>query len=220
MRRTITRTALARVLALHRQAYRLLMWLDEQAASDPSVLDEGVEHALIDRRRCSAWLSGPSLVLPVGLAPRVGDVEALAGLLSSFFQTSFGIERIEWEGRCVRARLRRGAEVPSLREGQRKRRGGDPSIEAVQRVSLDDGIDADRVVIVRTAKSKPLGPEVLVWTYAVGLLHRAEGHPEGRSDWKAWRSIPVEERRRLTIERVWAARDRIAERLASEGGAD
>ena len=217
MRKSISHAELKRVLELHSLAYRFLRWLDEQATDEPELLRDEIEAMLRDRRRCASLLARDRDSYPADIRPRAADTEAFAALLSSFFQTSFHIERMVWEGRIVRARIVRGPAEEAPRAARRRRHGGDPRVEALQRIVLDDALGTSKPELIRAAKDRALRGDLVVWTYAVGLVRRARGRAEGRADWKLWNAMPGELRRNLTITAVWEARGRLASYLAERG---
>ena len=94
-----TRDEMARVLDLHGRAYETLLWLDNAALAHPQLLTERTADELRDPRTCVAWLRRLHAQVPARLRPAGEDVEAFAWLFSSFFQTSFRIERRFHDGR-------------------------------------------------------------------------------------------------------------------------
>lgn len=209
----IDRVLVDETLALHRKAYTLLMWLGETALEDPSVLSEEREAMLLDPLACAAWLAAERVSLPAELAPAPSQRAACAALLGSFLRTSFHITRFRWDGRLVDAKLVLAPGHEGARAQKRKRHGGEPRAEALHRLCRDEGLSIAHPHLAKLARAKALEPDVLLWTYVVGLVERARGGGEGASEWKLWRKL--EGRRDIDAASVWAARTRL---LTALGG--
>jgi hypothetical protein len=204
----IDRTLIAEILSIQDHAYRLLLWLGDQARDDPELLSLEAEGALCDSRTCLAWLEERKDTVPA--AHRCpGRERELAALLSSFLRTSFHVKRFEWEGRIVQAELRTGPSHEGARASKRVRHGGSLTHEALHRLCRDEGIRLSSKALARVARAQTIRADLHVWCYAVGLVHRAQGRGEGESDWEHWRSIPLAERKNLSVDAVWAARARL-----------
>src|SRR5688572_14620729 len=89
-------TLLRETLVLHDRAYRLLLWLGDAARHAPELLSADNEAALADARACAAWLRSQRGLLPPPIVLE-SQIDTLAALLSSFFRTSFHVQRFEWE---------------------------------------------------------------------------------------------------------------------------
>jgi hypothetical protein len=210
----IDRALIEETLSLHTLAYRLLMWIADHARAEPELLSVESERALLHPVACVRWLEARRDVLPCELMPKASQAGAFASLLSSFFYTSFHIERLEWNGRLVDATLVRGPghEPSSVRK--RRRHGGDPRTEALHRLSRDEGLRVPHPRFARLARNRRVEADLAVWTYALGMIERARGGAEGTTDWARWRRIA--DRKSLDAESVWAARARLLEALAHE----
>src|SRR5262245_46647788 len=176
----IDRPHVADILAIHAHAYQLLLWLGDQARQDPELLSVEAEDALLDSRSCLGWLKQRWDSLPA--AHRCpGRERELAALLSSFFRTSFHVERFEWNGRIAQAELRSGARHEGTREGKRARHGGTLTQEALHGLCRNEGLRVSPRALAKLARSQAARADLHVWCYAVGLVHRAEGRGEGES---------------------------------------
>lgn len=201
------------VVQQQQHAYALLLWLDERARRNPTILSREVEIALGRPQTCEEWLQAAWCHLPSRFLPRRDRSAPFAALLSSFFQVSFHIDRLEWQGRPVEARLVLGPRAPAKRTAKRGRHGGNVFDETLHHLCGDAGITADRSVLRRLRRAQTLTQDLLVWTWARGLVERAHGRAEGIQTWRIWRRIAPQTRRVLDANAVWVARSRLVERL-------
>jgi hypothetical protein len=212
----IDRELIQKTLALHARAYRLLLQLGDAARAEPELLSPANEELLSDARTCTTWLTAHRDLFTPGALD--GDVAGLAGLLSSFFHTSFHVERFEWQGRIVQAELRTGAGHEGVRAAKRRRHRGSPTAEALLRLCREAGLSVHSRELASLGKEQALRRDLHVWCYAVGLVQRSLGRAEGEYDWEHWRSLPLEERKSLDADRVWEARERLVARMAAKQG--
>jgi hypothetical protein len=205
----IDRELVARALALHARAYETLMRLGREALRDPETLSIDVEAALSDPRRAGAWLRAR------GYCADADDDAALGALVASFFHTSFHVERLEWAGKLADAQLRLGPRRVARREVQRRRQGGSAVREALHRICRDEGVRVAPATLRAVAADRALREDLVLWTYAIGIVLRTRGEGEGRADWKAWRSMRTRGRRTVDIGDVWESRERLRAALLS-----
>lgn len=103
----LTRERADLLIRLQSGAYDLLLWLADEANQDPAILSPEVVAALRQPDTTLRWLKRQRDRLPARLLPPEED-EAFAGLLSSFFSTSFHVRHLEFNGRLLEARVTLG----------------------------------------------------------------------------------------------------------------
>ncbi|UJR86461.1 hypothetical protein [Sandaracinus amylolyticus] len=219
--RTIDRARMERVLELHARAYELWIWIASEALHDPTLLSREAEAAIAHPARCADWLRELEPRLPRQLVVASEHRAAFAALVSSFLHTSFHVERLEWNGRVVDAQLRRGPGHAGPRAAKRARHGGSATREALHRLCRDEGMKVAPEVLRAVARAGSIQDELVLWTYAVGLVARSEGSGEGAEDWERWRDLDRETRKKLDVAVIWAARERLLvalrERVQNDG---
>ncbi len=85
----VDRGEVARVLGIHSQAYKFLLWLDKQACHDPEVLAPENLTAIRDAETCAVWLDVNRQSFPKELTPADDDVPTFARMLGSFCTASW-----------------------------------------------------------------------------------------------------------------------------------
>lgn len=217
--RRIDRARMQTALDLHQRAYAFWMWLSTEALRDPELLSAESEAALADPRRCVRWLVDRERDLPERFRLEAARRDAFASLVSSFLHTSFHVRRFEWGGRLVDAKLMRGPGHAGAREARRRRHGGSPTREALHRLCRDEGVPATPELLRAVERAAATRADLTLWTYAVGLVRRAERGGEGEDDWKRWRAIDREQRLSLDSDAVWDARERLLAALRERAAA-
>jgi len=197
----LTRNDVQQLLALQAQAYRLLMWLADEASKDPQLLSPEAVAELREPETAALWLERHRLRLPGALV----SYEALhpfASLLSSFFSTSFHVKHLEFEGRLVESRVTLGiTEAPPVRGG----------LEQCQALALRHLASAEQMALAEKearllVRRKSLHDASLIWTYVWELDRRAKRKGKGTVVHKLWAALPRDARKSLDVERVWGAR--------------
>jgi hypothetical protein len=198
----LQREEVRRLLGLHAQAYALLLWLADAANRDPELLSPAALAMLEDPEQVPLWLERHRDRIPSELlGGEPGG--AFAGLLASFFGTSFRVRHLEFEGRLLEARLTRGAA---------ERAASTAGVEqcqmlAVRHLAASEGARLTEKEARTLVRRKSLREAALVWTYAWELDRRARNKGKGEVVHRIWRSLPKETRKSLDDERVWQARE-------------
>lgn len=198
-----------RVLSLHEQAYRLLLWLDRQAKSSPQALSSDEVARLAKPAGCLKWLEENRAALPGELRPAQSQADEWANLFSSFFETSFEVRHLEFGGQLLDSNLTR-------------RRPGGPSQfseQSVQALAVKHLLAAYEVRVsqgdaAKLAQRKSIREHVVVWTYIWELSRRAIGKGKGVVVHRLWRSISPETRKSLSVDRAKQARQAIVDAAA------
>jgi len=215
----IRREDTERLLALHTRAYGLLLWLGEQAAKEPRWLAPGVVARLAKPATSVGWLEQNRGEIPSELLPSGPIGDDFAALFSSFFDTSFRVDHLDFEGVLLDSALKLGAEDPSP---------GGRGMEHSQALALKHLAAFEKMFLAqddarRLVKRRNLRAASLIWTYAWELDRRARGKGKGPLVRKIWRAIPLEIRKTLSAEVVWGARLELLEAaraLVAAPGAD
>ncbi len=208
----VERNEISRVLAIHSQAYKFLLWLDRRACHDPDVLASDNVAAIRDAETCTVWLHVNRQSLPAELTPSDDDMPAFARMLGSFFETSFHVEYVAFGGQVLEARLARGADRVAVR-----RTCGRSSkmvlVHALRRLAQSESIPMDQPTARRLANRASLRDDALIWAYALELARRANGVSKGTVIHDIWRKIERTTRLDLTADHVWEGRQRLVAAL-------
>ena len=191
-----------RLLMLHDCAYRLLMAMVRECVAEPEFLSPTVMRKLATRRGSREWL-GENL----GLVPRHGrgdeeTLQALANLLWSFFDISFAVSNLQWDGKTIDTKIVLQRSVG--RSGTRR-----VKIEATKRLLREYGIRARHDDLRESVTNPELSTEIALWTYVWELRQRSKGKSKGAVLRRVWRSMPSQIRRSIDADRVIAARSAI-----------
>ena len=221
----ISREEVARVLDLQQRAYETLLWLSHVSFARPEMLNERTADVVRDSKRCRHWISEQLDRLPARLRPSADEAEPFAMLFSSFFQTSFRVERRQVSYApphyVIQANRDEAAGNKKLqarvvpRHLRRKRANEAQHLEYRALTVVNDGPeDATFWQAAQDLRAdEAVRPNLLVWTYACELVHRARGEPHGPAVHLVWKQIPKDVRQHLTADVVWRARERVAEAL-------
>jgi len=203
------------VLHLQGVAYRLILWLNEQAARDPRRLSESEIGNIRYGASCLGWLERVHGELPVELRVNHADRPALANLIAAFLQTSFDcrLTRVRWNGPLV----------PQLVASGHARKARSEAL-ALERISLkvlleDEGQPVEHACVTRVMHDRARRDDLLLWSYAVELVRRSQFASQGHAVHYLWKQLDPQARKRLKAEDIWAARSRLLEALLEKGPA-
>jgi hypothetical protein len=221
----ITREEVARVLDLQQRAYETLLWLSHVSFARPEMLNEQTADIVRDATRCRQWIAEHLDRLPPRLRPPAAEFEAFALLFSSFFQTSFRIERrhvsyspphyviaTNRDEAAGKKKLQARAVPHHLR---RKRANEAQHLEYRALTLVNEGPEDTKFwqAAQDVRGDETVRPDLLIWTYACELVHRARGEPHGPAVHLVWKQIPKDVRQHLTADIAWRARERVAQAL-------
>ncbi|GJM25379.1 MAG: hypothetical protein DHS20C16_17940 [Phycisphaerae bacterium] len=209
--RQIEQPSVAELIEIHQRAYRLLMWINDEAAQNPAWLRPEAVGQMSSRSACEKWLWQNSSYLPSRFLPDRAHTKAFAAMFASFFDTSFRLDSLEFAGDLVDARLRR----------RRNRiHGGNHNMKhvvasAIRYVLSREGVRLTPDEAGRLAVRESLKIETRIVAYVWELGRRARGKSKGQIVHRLWRSIPPGVRRRLDEDFYWLAKSLVVE--AGEG---
>jgi hypothetical protein len=194
------------LLRLHAAAYGTLLHLDRLAAEDPDWLGPEALKQLRHPRRCAEWIESKRALLAKSPVPAPDDHPAeFAGLLSSFFETSFDARSFVWDGEVQRSGIQR-------QYHRRDTRGvATALVEAVAYQLSRDGAKTDRAVVRKLVEREELWVDALVVGYVWHLERRAIGKSKGPVAHQMWTLMPYAVRKLLSAESVRLARGRLLE---------
>jgi len=193
------------VLHLQAIAYRIILWLNEQAWRDSRRLNTAEIEAIRFGSSCVKWVERMHGELPPELRVNQADWPALANLIAAFLQTSFSCQtsRQRWDG----------PRVPQLVACGEVRKARTEAIQ-LEQISLkvlaeDAGIttDHDRIMLVVNDPAKR--DDLVLWSYAVELVRRSRFASQGHAVHSLWKQLDPKARRNLKAEDIWAARSRL-----------
>jgi hypothetical protein len=209
----LDRIQIAELLTLHSQAYRLLMWLGEEAVKEPSLLGPDVVQQLQHAKTAGEWLVARRGTLPTDLVPD-DPAGPFAKLFSSFFSTSFRVKHLELDERVIYSRLTLGI-GPS-----RPKRPGTLRVQALalKHLASSAGIRMTEDDARELVKRESLRLSSQLWAYVWELDRRAKGKAKGGVVHALWRSIPWEVKKELTVVKIWEAREQLVRAVESSFG--
>ncbi len=223
----LTRERLERVIRLHQQAYDVLCWLSNIAFARPYLLTERAADELRDAARCAQWVRKHRHEFPGRLRPTDDTIDEFAQLFSSFFQTSFRIERMYSAGRPCHYRIYPKKDLAAGRDKlasrrrvpratKRKRNEEARRLMARAMQAIDESVDVSQDAIATMYEDDELRQDLLLWAWAVELNDRAQGISHGPVVHVLWQQMAPNVRRHHTIGPVWAARENLVAVLASQ----
>jgi hypothetical protein len=200
----LNRDEMAQLLLIHSSAYKLLMWLAEESASDHELLSPDAVVLLREPDTAARWFETNRERVPAELLPSEPG-GPFANLFCSFFSTSFRIRHLELDNRLLDSRLTLGV-------GEKT--PGDAGFERSQALALKHLAACAKMPITereahRILKSQALREASLIWTYVWELDRRAKNKGKGPVAHRIWRSIPRQKKRSLEVDQVWAAREQL-----------
>lgn len=201
---------------LHANAYALLLRINALAERDPAWLSEESLKDLSHPGRCVQWLSDRRERLPRELIP-LSRLEPLAGMLSSFFDTSFDVKSVVVNGVLVNAKVKR------KRVGSGRRAAETIVALAIRHQLSRDGCKLDDEEARRLCRSGETCEHALVSAYVWELERRAVGKSKGAIAHRIWMDMPHELRTRLDPQVVEHARQTLlahAHKLAANRGGE
>lgn len=200
---------LSHVLHLQAIAYRIILWLNEQAWRDARRLSTSEIEKIRFGTSCREWVERVHGELPQELRVNQADWPALANLVAAFLQTSFTCHttRQRWDGPLV----------PQLVACGEVRRARTEAVE-LERISLkvlaeDAGIVADHDRITHVVNDPAKRDDLVLWSYAVELVRRSRFASQGHAVHSLWKQLDPKARRKLKAEDIWAARSRLLSTL-------
>jgi len=210
------REELEKIMGWQKRAYGLLMWLNQEARSNPAMLSAEAVEQMVTAESCVGWINHHLNSLPREFWPEPSELVPFARLFSSFFVTSF---RVGLVGRQDSLRMETSlvSGAKEAKDGRHKkhleRRQKEAALE-LKRAALS-GL-AEEVAVVMTVvgldamiASTDLGPKVTLWTYACELKRRTEYVSQGTAVHELWLELDEKTRKRMDGEMVWKARDQL-----------
>ena len=191
------------LLATQDQAYRLMEWLTREVARRPDLLTPQDAATLHQSDATRRWLDAHSSEIPSKLLFDLN--ESFVNLFASFFETSFHIKHLEFDGKLLDSNVKVGLE-------QRKSTAFNPAqcqFLALKHLCNSEDVyltDKEAKALVKRAS---LRESLLVWTYVWELDRRARGKGKGAVVHEIWRKLPVDVRKNLNAERVWNDREQL-----------
>ena len=208
---------LEKVLELHRRAYAALLWIGRQAQQHPQSVSAEVTEELRKAADCERWTKRHRCDLPANVQPAEADVSAFARLLTSFFQTSFHMEQTsgeDWQG----VELVRGVRDTSLKRKAKKRERKtvkDLEIIAIKALLEDVRIELPHEAIIELIDDRAVASDLALWSYACELQRRCHFASQGPAVHRMWLDMSQDQRKKLTADVIWHARERLIEVLAA-----
>ena len=214
---------LARVLEEHDRAYQALRWLSHISFARPYMLSDYTAAQLQKPDSCVAWIRENLWEFPARVRPATEHVGIFANLFASFFQTSFRMERRSDSGKPY-FRIERNRDeaagrdrfssrrVPRNLRRKRKDESLHLKFRALTQLADEEVVgfwDAAREIV----NDPSVRQDVVLWTWACELLHRAHGEPHGPAVHLLWQQMDTEARKNKNAEQIWESRQRIVEAL-------
>lgn len=205
----LTRADIGDLLQMHARGYQLLLWLDRQAAREPSVLAPDVVALLAKPASCGAWLVANRFTLPLELRPENPVRDEFVNLFASFFSTSFHVEHLSFGGELLDSRLAKR----STKSSHKPKGSLAAQALALKHLASSQSIRISEAEARKFAERKSSQPHLLLWTYVWELDRRAKAKGKGEVVHRIWRSLPLATRKNLSTDAVWAAREELLGKL-------
>lgn len=206
----IDRTDISRLLALHSRAYDWLIFLVNEAKKDPDLLSPEVLEKIGKKKSCEQWVADKWTSIPEKMRPQKSDISGFARLFSSFFDTSFRVDSLTFDGKLMDVSVKIGAKKQPLPYG----------VKSVKALALKHLCSAENIKLSdaesRTiANRKSIADSLTIWAYIWELDRRVRGKGKGAVVHTLWRSMPFETRKQLDVETVWKAREHLLAHVGS-----
>lgn len=218
----MNRTEIERILRLQKGAYEFLLWIDERAERDQSLLNDENLEKWRHGASCEEWVRHIHGSIPVAIRPETDEIPAFSRLFSSFFQTSFRIS----EG--APRREYRWNEQLYITGGKRKLVAGAPGgkksakgkaklgesarelrLIALEELALDNEILLERAALEQLESDENSREDLTLWTYFHELQRRANFASQGEAVRSLWLAMDKTEREKLNADKILAARERL-----------
>ena len=207
-------------LDLHQKAFGFLLACRASGHAGSRPFDENTVAAWKSGDRCIDWVTRNYDQLPSEFRPAREDIGAFAQLLSSLFSTSFSMSKTMRDGRpafFVRALpTRRPDGSKKSAHAKSKERNAAQVLRQGALEALAEACGISCTARLATFDNDPAAAaDLTLWTYAIQLVNRAHYASQGPAVYQLWLDLPEKTRRDFTAERVWQARQRLAQHLQS-----
>ena len=191
---------LENALNLQRRAYGLLLWLSREASN---TLDE---EALGSPSRCAEWAKHYWNQLPGEFRPVPADTDAFARMLSSFFNTSFHLDRSRGVVRLVRGRKFKDKRNKKYATDRTEKAAAQLERAALASLAADESIQVENADLSEILGDDALTESAGLWAYGCELVRRSQFASQGPAVHHLWLELDEKKRKRLDAEAIWKAR--------------
>lgn len=199
-----------------KRAYGLLMWLNQEARSNPAMLSAEAVEQMASAESCVSWINHHLNSLPREFWPEPSELMPFARLFSSFFATSFRVGQVgRRDSMRTETGLIGGAKEPkngrNKKHLERRQKLAALVLKRAALISLvgEAGVKATVADLDELINSTELGAKVTLWTYACELKRRTEYVSQGTAVHELWRELDEKTRKGMDVEMVWKARDQL-----------
>ncbi len=184
------------ILQLQNQAYQLLMYIAGRANREPTWLSSHDAERLMKWESALDWMRKHGDDLPVQVPGSDEPAERLARLFASFFEVSFRVDKMSWDGVELETRVRRGRKP----RPQELRKTSEVVALAVKHVLAREGVRMTVDQARRIAQWQRTKTQTRILAYVWELDRRARGKSKGSVVHTLWRSLPEDVRQSLSVE--------------------
>ena len=200
---------LEQAMELQRRAYALLLWTWRTGREmlDPDALSSAAS--------AQRWLARNWNALDPEHRPETTELECFSFMLTSFFNTSFHLER---SGMGRGWKLVRGRQYKSGRNRKHARGRAQAAAEELARLALKILANEEKLaftpeMIERVLRDPLLASPVALWAYGCEVVRRSRFASQGQAVHELWLNLEQEKRKRVTAAKIWEAREQLLEAL-------
>lgn len=204
---------LEKAVDLQKRSYSLLLWLAKEAAG---LL---MEEALTSTKGCVPWVKRHLNQIPSDSRPKPGDVDAFALMLTSFFNTSFHLERTGVKVQLVRGRKFKDGRNRKYAQGRAELAAAELTRIAVKALADEVAIPSPDNLVNEILADETLNEFVSLWSYGCELVRRSQFASQGPAVHHLWLELDEQKRKRLNAEAIWKARSSLIEALRKKAAA-
>lgn len=202
---------ISKLLEIHSKAYSFLIHLANKSRKNPETLSARVVDELKKKKTCVNWLEDHINSIPVNFRPENEDISNFAGILSSFFVTSFKVDNLNFEGKLL------DSDVKTITRKEGTSRLGQKAVRnlALKHLCRSQNIRITEAEARKILKNRKIHMDITIWAYVWELDRRARGKPKGSSVHILWRDMPYDIRKNLNVDLVMKSRQRLLEHAKS-----
>ena len=207
------------LLKLQNYAYEFLLWINQRAMDDPSILSDQNLEKWSSPATCEEWVRQVLGMIPASIRPAESELPAFSKLFRAFFHTSFRVvdkssvrASNDWgDPIWVSSRKRRlvagppGGKRTPKGKAKKEKSADELCLHALDELALEAGYCCSRDQLNQLRTNESYATEVVLWTYIHELERRANFSSQGEPVLLLWVSLPKKLRENISTERVLRA---------------
>ena len=209
------------LLKLQKNAYEFLLWINQRAMDDQSILSDQNLEKWKSPATCEQWVRQVLGMIPASMRPTESELPSFSKLFGAFFQTSFHLVESspvltsdDWgEPIWVSSGKRKlvagapGGKRTPKGKAKKEKSADELCLHALDELALEAGCCCSRDQLDKIRTNSSYATEVVLWTYIHELERRANFASQGEPVLLLWTSLPKKLRENISTERVLRAQD-------------